>query len=277
LHVGSLIAATGSYAEALYHGGHWLLRIEDVDPPRMQAGADIEIMRLLTACGMHWHGEVLYQSTRTTAYEAVLHALQQRGLLYPCNCPRKRVKNAVYDGHCRNGMDATGKNTYALRLRTDYLPADVSFDDAIMGTFSQDISSEVGDFILKRSDGLFAYQLAVVVDDAAQGVNHIVRGNDLFDNTPRQIYLQRLLGYAEPRYLHLPVLVDQNGYKLSKQNHAPAADSRQALVLVRRALNILGQQVPPELDSLACLWEWVAAHWQRANIPLLGAISVDDY
>jgi glutamyl-Q tRNA(Asp) synthetase len=277
LHFGSLIAATGSYADAIHHGGKWLLRIEDLDTPRIQADAATDIVALLHACGMRWHGEVIYQSQRLPLYADALHQLQQRGWVYPCNCPRSRVKNIPYDGHCRGGMSA-GKTNYSLRLRTDIAAAEIDFDDLIRGTMQQDIAYEVGDFILKRSDGVIAYQLAVVVDDAAHAITHVVRGSDLYDNTPRQIYLQRLLGYTQPQYLHLPVLIDQNGYKLSKQNHAPAVNPEHAQALLYCALQVLGQAPPPALRqaSIAHLWEWTAHHWQRAKIPPLSEIVFTD-
>jgi glutamyl-Q tRNA(Asp) synthetase len=273
LHLGSLLAAVGSYADARHHGGRWLVRIEDVDKTRSVQGADRLILATLNACGIRWDGEVSYQSQRDAVYQAALDSLGE--LVYPCNCSRKKINTPVYPGYCRNGADAQGRKVYAWRLRVTETVWQLT--DLIQGDYQQNLVTEVGDFVLKRVDGLYAYQLAVVVDDAAQGVTRIVRGADLLDNTPRQIYLQRVLGYATPSYAHLPILRDADGNKLSKQTCAPAVDNTQALHLIWHCLNLLGQQPPAELrrTTLNRLWEWTFAHWDIRRVPVVRSVSIN--
>lgn len=273
LHFGSLVAALGSCLEARVHHGQWLLRMEDLDPPREQPGAGTGILKTLEACGFEWDGPVLYQSRRSAAYEAALAQLRERGLLYVCACSRKEVadaglrgiEGAVYAGTCRNG---TGNRPLrAWRVHTDM--DEIAFEDCVQGRQAQVLQRDIGDFVLKRADGLYAYQLAVVVDDGFQGINHVVRGSDLLDSTPRQIHLQRLLGLPTPGYLHLPVAVNARGEKLSKQTRAAALDIRETRLLLWQALAFLGQQPPAELRSAppADLWDWARRHWQTARIP----------
>lgn len=274
LHLGSLLTAVASYLHARRHGGRWLVRIEDVDTGRTQAGAERSILGALQAFGMAWDGEIVYQSRRGEAYTRILDELRQRDLVYPCNCPRKKIAGGVYPGHCRQGM-SEAREQFALRVRSETAPVMVAFHDEIQGAVQQNIAAEVGDFILKRSDGLFAYQLAVVVDDAWQGVTHVVRGMDLLDNTPRQIYLQHQLNLATPAYAHVPLLVDLNGYKLSKHNRAPAVDPARPLAQVWQVLDFLGQAPPTELlhGTLARLWEWAQFHWDTRKIPARAEIA----
>ncbi len=267
LHFGSLVAAVGSYLAARTAGGEWLVRIEDLDPPREQPGAADAILHTLAAFGFEWWGEVLYQSRRTEHYAAALDQLAQSGHLYRCNCSRKAIQlqaaaaglpPGVYPGSCRGQPpDGTGA------LRVVVPDCSISFQDGLQGAFAQQLTQEVGDFVVQRLDGFYAYQLAVVVDDAAQGVNQVVRGCDLLDNTPRQIWLQRLLGAPQPAYLHLPIAVDGAGNKLSKQTHAPAVDPKQPGVALWEALCFLAQQPPSELWQAppAELWQWAFAHW----------------
>lgn len=229
LHQGSLLAAVIGWLDARHHNGRWLLRMEDLDPPREQPGAADLILRALELHGLTWDGSVLYQSTRDAAYQAALDALQTQGLLFRCTCTRRhlRASGGVYPGTCRTrGMALpTDTDSHTIRVR---VPAagtpPVHVHDRLQGAISQDLATEVGDFILRRRDGHWAYQLAVVVDDGAQGITDVVRGVDLLDSTPRQHYLQQCLGLPTPRYLHLPVLVDAEGIKLSKQTGAEGLD-----------------------------------------------------
>ena len=279
LHFGSLVAAVGSYLEARTRGGDWLVRIEDLDPPRVVPGATDEILRTLERCGMHWDEPVIRQSTRDDAYHAALHELGQRGLVYPCACSRREIADSgargieglVYPGTCRAGLPP-GKTARALRL--DTRGAAVQFTDALQGEIAQDIETQVGDFVLYRADRVFAYQLAVVVDDAEQGVTHVVRGADLLDSTPRQIYLQRLLALPTPRYAHLPVAVNADGEKLSKQTLAPAVDVERPVPQLVAALCFLGQGPPAHLieADVASFWKWALAKWDASRIPRARAL-----
>ncbi len=284
LHFGSLVAAVGSWADARAARGDWLVRMEDLDPPREVPGAAAGILDTLAALGLEWDGPVVHQSERTAAYRAALEALQQQGVLFPCGCTRKEISDSgiaaldgslVYPGTCRGGPPA-GRAARATRVRVD--AATIDFADGLQGRVRQDLAREVGDFVLLRADGPFAYQLAVVVDDAAQGVTDIVRGADLLDSTPRQLFLQRRLGLPTPRYLHLPVAIDFRGEKLSKQAlAAPIDGSRPAAALVA-ALRFLGQAPPVGLERASgpTVLGWAAAHWDRRRIPAVRAIPVPD-
>ena len=274
LHFGSLVAAVGSYLEARRNGGAWLVRIEDLDPPRMVPDAADGILRALEACGMQWDESVVRQSTRGDAYHSALHQLRRSGLLYPCACSRREIADSalagiegpVYPGSCRAGLPA-GKAARALRV--DTRGARIAFDDALQGHGAHDLERDFGDFVLYRADRVYAYQLAVVVDDAAQEITDVVRGADLLASTPRQIHLQRLLGVATPRYAHLPVAVDGNGEKLSKQTFAPAVDAAQPLPALVAALEFLGQRPPADLAraSVQMLWQWALENWRLAKVP----------
>lgn len=280
LHFGSLVAAVASYAEAKKHQGQWLLRMEDLDKPREIPGAADDILRTLTAFGFEWDGEVVYQSRRTGLYEAAFDALQAAGNVYPCSCSRKEIadsathigiEGAVYPRTCLlHPLKPNALN--AWRVKTDQYP--ISFNDAIQArdgkkNFKQILSKDIGDFVLKRADGLFAYQLAVVVDDAVQGITHILRGADLLNSTARQIYLQRLLGYQQPQYAHVPIVVNHAGEKLSKQTLAKAIEPVQASNLLFSVLKFLGQEPPTELQAqpIQAIWDWTFSHWQLDNIP----------
>ncbi|MEW5943953.1 MAG: tRNA glutamyl-Q(34) synthetase GluQRS [Pseudomonadota bacterium] len=273
LHFGSLVAAVGSYLEAKSHGGEWLVRIEDLDAPRVVPGAADGILRTLEACGMHWDGPVVHQSRRIEAYRAALAELDRLGMVYPCSCSRREIADSsiagpgglIYPGTCRTGAKA--ERPHSLRVRTE--GGQVEFRDLLQGQIRQNLEAEVGDFVLRRADGLFAYQLAVVVDDAQQGVTEVVRGADLLDSTPRQIYLQRLLGLPTPSYLHLPVVVNEEGEKLSKQTLAPAVGGANPVPLLARVLAFLGQQPPAELTEADpdSFWRWAVANWRTEKIP----------
>ncbi len=276
LHFGSLVAAVGSYLEARVCGGEWLVRMEDVDAPRNVPGAAETILRTLEDFGFEWDGEVLWQSERLEAYREALAQLKAAGLAYGCACSRKEIADSAtrsavdgglaYPGTCRHGLPS-GRTARAWRLRVD--EGETAFEDRIQGWISQHLERDVGDFVLLRADGQFAYQLAVVVDDAWQGMTDVVRGADLIDSTPRQIWLQRCLGVATPHYAHLPVATNAAGEKLSKQTLAPALSVGQAGALLVRALAFLGQEPPPELatESVRTVWQWAMAHWQLAKVP----------
>ena len=240
LHFGSLVAAVASYIDALEHEGDWIVRMEDVDLPRCAEGADLDILQTLDRFGLNWDGPVVYQSRRTELYRAALLELQRNGMAYPCACSRRDAGDGIYPGTCRTRVPEPGKPV-AWRVRTDDVV--ISFDDRVLGHQQQNLASEVGDFVVLRADGWFAYQLAVVVDDAEQGITDIVRGADLLDSTPRQIWLQRLLGYPLPSYMHIPVVTNDAGEKLSKQTKAEALrpeNTREDLVA---ALKFLGYDV----------------------------------
>ncbi len=274
LHFGSLVAAVASFLDAKAHGGKWLLRIEDIDTPRTVPGATDDILRTVERLGMAWDESVVVQSTRNGAYRAALENLRARGVLYPCGCTRREIADSVvhgiegyvYPGTCRHGLPA-GREARATRVRTTHMP--VSFDDAIQGVITQVIERDIGDFVVQRADGLFAYQLALVVDDAEQGITDIVRGADLLDSTPRQIYLQQLLIVPTPRYAHLPVAVNERGEKLSKQTLARAIDTQQPAHEIISALQFLGQTFASEMTDapLPELWRCAIAHWDRRRVP----------
>lgn len=272
LHFGSLVAALASWLDARRSGGRWLLRIEDLDSPRAMAGAESEILRQLEALGLAWDGPVLRQSERLDAYADALRRLDAH--CYACACTRKELEDSalaldgsrIYPGTCRRGL-APGKTARALRVRTTN--EEIRFADRVQGEIAQRVEAEVGDFILRRADGLYAYQLAAVVDDDAQGITDVVRGADLLDSTARQIYLQRLLGAATPRYLHVPVAANAEGEKLSKQTGAGAAGPGD----LARALRFLGQRVPEDLTPREAL-DWARRHWDAGRIPRARALAV---
>nr|WP_207185907.1 tRNA glutamyl-Q(34) synthetase GluQRS [Rubrivivax gelatinosus] len=274
LHAGSLVAALASWLDARAHGGAWLLRIEDVDTPRCVAGADRVILGQLAACGLVPDEPPWWQSQRGGAYADALQQLADAGRAYPCACTRRDIEQAlaargaaherfaerVYPGTCRNGL--AGRPARAWRLRVE---GRVHWHDRRLGEAGQDVAAEVGDFVLKRADGLWAYQLAVVVDDAAQGITDVVRGEDLADNTPRQILLQRALGVPTPRYLHTPLVLGADGHKLSKQNGAQALDLADPLAALRTAAATLGlprlgaRGVADWLASAVAAWAGIIA------------------
>lgn len=274
LHFGSLVAAVASYCDAKANKGVWLLRMEDLDKPREMQGAADNILRTLDAFGFAWDGEIIYQSTRDAYYETAFALLKQHS--YPCICTRKEIA----DSSNLQGIDGliypkTCFTTPALQPNRDtayravVLDQEIRFTDAIQGDITQNLARDVGDFILKRKDGLFAYQLAVVVDDAAQGVTHVVRGADLLDSTPRQIYLQKLLGFSSPDYAHVPVATNQAGEKLSKQTLAKAISPKSSSFLMFQALQFLGQNPPQEIKNATLdeVWRWANDHWQLKNVP----------
>lgn len=277
LHFGSLLAALASYLDARAHSGRWLLRIEDLDPAREPPGAAQQIMETLTDFGFSWDGPVLYQSQRIDEYHRILDELNSRQLIYPCDCSRQRIRelNSIYDNHCRHRQDVSTPHSLRLQLP----PTTVGFDDRIQGHYEQNLVRDCGDVVLLRRDGLIAYQLAVVVDDAMQGITDVVRGYDLIDSTPRQIALQQILRLPTPRYAHIPVASNQQGLKLSKQNFAPALNARQASQYLRAALKFLGQDVHtlPQHEKPAAVLEWAIERWDIQRVPKLANIPVRDH
>ena len=274
LHFGSIVCAVSSFLQARCQQGDWLVRIEDIDPPREVAGSADQILSTLETLGLNWDGDVLYQSTRLEAYEYALEQLRRNNAIYRCQCSRKIIisaqKNAtnkIYPGTCKiNPLSPNTKNT---AIRVNVSPCRIQFTDTIQGPFSQLLHKEVGDFILKRADGLIAYQLAVVVDDAYQNITEIVRGADLLGNTPRQIYLQDLLGLRQLNYSHLPLAVDHTGVKISKSTYSTSVDVKKPVETIFSALNFLGQNPPKELlnDTLSTIWQWAIKNWDINKIP----------
>ena len=278
LHFGSLLAALASYLEAKTQGGLWLVRMEDLDKPREVAGAANHILNTLEKFGLEWDGEVVYQSQRSALYQEALNQIKAKSLIYQCSCSRKEIADSynqkqaqhgidglIYPGTCRD-KSSTFK-PYAERIKVK--DQNISFNDAIQGKIDQNLANQIGDFVLKRADGLFAYQLALVVDDYLQGVTHVVRGADLLDSTPRQIYLQQVLGYSTPKYAHIPVASNQAGEKLSKQTLATPIDANNAPNLLINALDFLGQTPPQDLSNYKAqeILAWAMQHWALDKIP----------
>ncbi len=267
LHFGSLVAAVGSYLAASSQQGEWSLRIEDLDPPREMPGAADAILRCLDAFGFAWHGEVVYQSQRHAAYHAALEQLQKEHLTFPCTCTRKTLSASPrYPGNCHHRQGRL-EQPHAIRLRV--ADKHIQFDDRLQGPQQQHIAKEVGDFVIQRADGLFAYQLAVVVDDAEQGITEVIRGSDLLTVTARQIYLQQQLQLNTPDYGHLPIVVNPAGEKLSKQTFASPLNIDNPSPQLWGALQFLGQTPPAALknDSLSEIWCWAKANWRWHVIP----------
>lgn len=267
LHFGSLVAALASYLDARSVGGRWLLRMEDLDPPREMPGAQTAILDALERYGFEWDGELVRQSDRHDAYAHVLERLFSQGLAYACTCSRKQLEgyHGIYPGFCRNAGHSI-KNA-AIRLRVPEL--EYAFKDRVQGEFRQHLGRDVGDFVIRRRDGLYAYQLAVVLDDAWQGVTDIVRGADLLDSTPRQLYMQELLGLPQPRYLHVPLIVQPDGHKLGKSYRSPPLTADQATPLLLRALRALGQNTEDSLEHASPreILDWGIKHWNADLIP----------
>lgn len=274
LHFGSLVAALGSCLEARHHDGEWWLRIDDLDAPRVHPGAIDDILRCLERYGFEWEGPVLFQSRRINAYHAALHRLRQGGHLYPCACSRgdiarvarQGIEGTLYPGTCREGMPVDAR-ARAWRMRC----ADtvVSVDDAIQGPQRIDLGKALGDFVLYRFDGVYAFHLASAVDDAEFGMTDIVRGADLLPSSLRQIHVLRSLGLPVPRYTHLPVALGPTGEKLSKQTHAPALGQARPESTLVLALSFLGQYPPADLSSASVgeIWRWARSHWRLADVP----------
>jgi glutamyl-Q tRNA(Asp) synthetase len=273
LHFGSLIAAMASFAEAQAHGAQWLVRMEDIDRPRTVPGAADHILRTLEILGFRWNGEVVYQSQREELYQGALDRLKQMGLIYACACSRRDLaEDGVYPGTCRLGLN--GRPGRAWRVRVE---GSVAFDDLVQGPRVEDLAKQTGDFVLLRADGAWAYQLAVVVDDAEQAITHVVRGADLLSSTARQVYLQRHLGYPVPVYLHVPVALDHTGQKLSKQTGAPPIDTITPGLALSQAAAFLGHPMPAQLHGCGVdeFWRWLTANWRHTRIPAVEQVRLD--
>ena len=273
LHFGSLVAAAASFYDARAAGGQWLLRIDDLDQPRCVPGAAEAILATLVRLGLEWDAEPQWQSRRHAAYAAAFERLREAGHLFPCACSRSELADSalardgsrIYPGTCRAGL-LPGRSPRTWRVRS---AGTIHFEDRIQGALHENLERDVGDFVVQRADNVFAYQLAAVVDDAAAGVTHVVRGADLLGSTSRQIHLQHLLGHAVPRHAHVPIAADRHGDKLSKQTHARAIDAlkpEQALML---ALEFLGQEPPSRLEyaNVRTIHAWAIEHWSIARIP----------
>lgn len=271
LHFGSLVAAVGSYLDARAHQGQWHVRVDDLDPPRIEPGAADAILRCLERFGLHWDGTIVRQSQRNVRYAAALNALERAATVFACACTRSQIAAAGligiegyrYPGTCR---DAHRPITEHSALRVSVGDAVIEFDDLIQGHVRQRLEAATGDFVVRRADGVYAYHLACAVDDADSGFTHVVRGVDLMESTPRQIFLQRKLALPTPEYLHLPIAVDRNGHKLSKQTLAAPIDMADPVATLLAVLAFLNHAPPanelvhPDLDTL---WQWATKHWQR--------------
>jgi len=272
LHMGSLVAALISYLEARSNNGLWLLRIEDLDPPREDPAAPDLIMTALDSFGLQWDGEVLYQSSRLDAYSAALHQLQQQGDVFPCSCSRK-MAGTIYKGHCRHLSIDHQTQPVAIRMKVP--DKTMQFYDHHLGLQTSNLAQDCGDFIIKRKDNLFAYQLAVVVDDGFQNITHIVRGIDLLESTPRQIHLQHHLNLTTPEYLHFPVLAGADGHKLSKQTFAPPANTKRPVSMLLTALQLINHEPPADAfeDNVNSLLAWAVDTWRPEILPSVEYIS----
>ena len=277
LHFGSLVAAVASWCDARAHGGKWLVRIEDIDTPRSRPGASDSILSTLAACGFEWDDTVVHQSQRTALYRAAFEDLVARKLAFRCACTRRQLEHAalgqggerIYPGTCRDGI-AVGGAAHAWRLRVDDEPT--RFVDRLQGAQEQRLQRDIGDFVIRRNDGLFAYQLAVVVDDAQQDITHVVRGADLLASTPRQIWIQRQLGLPTPSYLHHAVAVDARGEKLSKQTEAAPLPTN-PLPALQMAWRFLAQPAAPApIASVAEFWQWAHRAWNPKALPAVPAL-----
>lgn len=284
LHFGSLVAAIGSYLDAKHHQGKWLVRIEDLDTPRTIKGAADDILNTLEAYGLHWDEVIVYQSQRSSAYADAFHRLKDAGAVYPCACSRKEIADSairrgeelVYPGTCRSGI-APSKTARAWRVRVN--DTTINFTDRLQGKITQDLAKDAGDFVVLRADGLFAYQLAVVVDDTAQGITHVVRGADLLYSTQRQIYLQQLLGLTTLNYMHLPVVLNAQGEKLSKQTLAQPVEKYNAVSTLFDALVFLRQNPPAELRHTNAkeILSWSVVNWQPEQLKNVRRIPVNEH
>ena len=280
LHFGSLVAAVGSYLNIKTRGGHWLVRIEDLDPPREQPGAADSILKTLEAFGLEWDEPVVYQGQRSELYDEAIQLLGEKGLTYYCQCSRKEIaddsergiEGPRYTGTCREKNLGPRNNSLRVKVPDESF----SISDAVQGAIQQNLQRDIGDFVLRRRDGLYSYQLAVVVDDAIQGITEVCRGTDLILSTLRQVYLQQVLDYPTPEYVHLPVAVNEHGQKLSKQTYAAPVPETGDPAQLARALQFLGQKLPAELAGAptAELIEWGVNYWDLSAVPGTLAISV---
>jgi glutamyl-Q tRNA(Asp) synthetase len=274
LHLGSLCTALAGFLQARKHQGLWLLRIDDLDTPRNIKGADDSILKTLDAFALHWDDRAVYQSHYLERYEEILNELAKNKLIYPCTCSRKTLSDS-HPCRCRN-QQTLPDSPYSLRIKTDQRI--ISFQDELQGLITHPFAGQQDDFILKRKDKIIAYQFAVVVDDDLQQVNHVVRGVDLLDSTPKQIYLQQLLGLMTPDYMHVPVIIDDDGYKLSKQTLATAVDLKSPQAVIFKLLTLLKQNPPGELQRAPAteLLAWAVENWNPALLKNVQAICKSD-
>lgn len=278
LHLGSLYTALASFLHARAHQGQWLLRIDDLDHYRLMPGASTSIINSLKLHGLIWDGAIAYQSEQLNVYQSVIKQLEQRNLSYPCICTRKALRStgsSVYSGNCLNAQVST--KTHSIRIKSKAL--EISFKDEIQALQIHNLTRQHGDFIIKRKDNIVAYQLAVVIDDARQKITHVIRGFDLLDSTPKQIYLQQTLGYLTPIYCHVPILTDQNGHKLSKQTFAQAVPTETPEKTLFLLLKLLKQAPPIQLKkaSVKEIIDWGIKHWQTTALKKIRAIDGDFY
>lgn len=279
LHLGSLLTALASFLEARSRRGEWLVRIDDVDTRRTRPGAADSILHSLEALGLHWDGGVLHQQHRLDRYREALERLQARGLVYACACSRRGLAETaargVYPGTCRNQHYKAQPGRHALRVKATATP--IRFEDRVQGEIVQNLAHEVGDFVVYRRDGDYAYHLATVVDDADQGITDVLRGQDLLDSTPRQIYLQQQLDLPTPTYAHTPILIDMSGHKLSKRSLAPEAETRQPRRILAALLAWLRHPLPIALQgaSVTDILNWAVAGWRLDRLRLASPITVD--
>lgn len=280
LHLGSLMAALGSYLQARARGGAWVLRIDDLDPKRIMAGAERSILDTLQSFGLRWDGPVLYQSRRRSPYAEAMGRLKSGGYAFDCGCTRREaqqgpsgIEGPIYPGTCRDGLPP-GRTARSLRLCVADI--NVGCRDAVQGDYRQHLARDIGDFVIRRADGVTAYQLATVVDDAAQDVGEVVRGADLLASTPRQIYLQQLLELPVPAYAHLPILIDAQGAKLGKSTGALSLSAQARGAQLWSCLCLLGQQPPDSLrdESVARLLAWAVDNWSLASVPRVTTLPV---
>ena len=266
LHFGSVVAAVASFLDARSRGDEWLVRIDDVDTPRVAPGAGAAILRELERLELAWDGEIVHQSARLARYEAALQALRARDLCFPCACTRREVAGRVYPGTCRSGVPP-GRQARSVRVRVGDGSCEV--EDLVQGTCRRNLSAEIGDFIVYRADGIFAYHLATAVDDAEQGITRVVRGADLLFATVHQAYLQDLLGLRRPEYGHVPVATTRGGKKLSKQTRAAPTSARPAPDVARDALTFLGHAPPRDLSGAppSEMWSWARGEWSLERVP----------
>lgn len=277
LHFGSLLAALASFLDARANNGQWLVRIEDIDPPREIPGAAAAILQCLQAHALMWDGDVLYQSTRTAIYQQACSRLLAQQRAFYCTCSRLDLagNNGIYSGRCRHRLQRP-QQLCAIRLRSDAI--DVHCDDAIQPSFTVNIARDIGDFVIYRKENLPAYQLAVVIDDAAQNITHIVRGFDLLDSTPRQIFLRHCLHLPTPHYAHIPIIANSQRQKLSKQTFARVLDNASAVENLLAALEFLRQPLPSKSHAkcASSILDWATAHWDMALIPQCGELYGDE-
>ena len=270
LHFGSIVAAVASFLDARSRGDEWLVRIDDIDAPRIASGAIVAILRELERLGLRWDGEIVYQSARSELYAAALEALRSRDLCFPCACTRREVGGRVYPGTCRNGVPA-GRTARSVRVRVG--AGSIEMEDLVQGSCRQDLERDIGDFVVYRADGVFAYHLATAFDDTEQEITRVVRGADLLLSTHRQVFVQGLLSRPRPEYAHVPVVTNCQGEKLSKHTRAPPTRLRPASVVICDALRFLDHSPPAQLVGAPPeeVWSWAIDEWELGRVPRIAS------